>query len=216
MTFEQNILKHHTPLILIVDDEETNRLLLKQILKLNKYEYEEAFDGLEGIEKAKTILPDLILLDINMPNMSGFDACKKLKLMPETREIPIIFLTAINKTKTIIEGFNLGAVDYITKPFKTLELLARIEAHIELKFAHNNQKKLINELKKKIDEINKLKNLIPICFHCKKIRDDEGYWENVEDYFTNYSNVEFSHGICPDCLKTYYSNLCIEENNKEI
>ncbi len=129
-------------LLLIVDDNPLNIKFLHALLSHQSYQVYSAEDGLQACRIAKKILPDIILLDIMMPVMNGFDACKRLKEMPETKEIPIIFLTSKADTKDILKGFQLGAVDYITKPFKYKELLARVSTHLKLKFARDILKKM--------------------------------------------------------------------------
>lgn len=140
-----------------------------------------------------------------MPNMNGLEACKELQKNEQTSNIPIIFITSVEDNEIIVEGLNSGAVDYIRKPFKTRELIARMEIHLELKESLENQKKLIQKLKAQIEENKALRRLIPICLHCKKVRDDKGFWDNVDSYISLHSNIDFSHGVCPDCLKKYYS-----------
>ncbi|MBN2281204.1 MAG: response regulator [Candidatus Marinimicrobia bacterium] len=202
----KNILKRNKPTILVVDDEMTNRQLLEYILIDNNYYVHTAEDGDIGLRIAKEIHPDLILLDIRMPKMDGLEVCKELQKDQTTQDIPIIFITSVAENEVIVEGLNSGAVDYVKKPFKPRELIARIEIHLELKQALDNQKKLIENLKAQIEENKQLRRLIPICFHCKKVRDDQGFWDDVESYMTIHSNIDFSHGICPECQKKYYSD----------
>lgn len=199
------VLKNNQPTILVVDDEMTNRQLLKHILEDNYFSVALAEDGEVGLQKAYEIMPDLILLDIRMPKKNGLEVCLELQQDPAMEEIPIIFITSVSESDTIVEGLNAGAVDYVKKPFKTKELLARIDIHLELKRALDNQKQLIKKLKHQIEENKRLRSLVPICFHCKKVRDDKGFWENVESYISIRSNIDFSHGICPDCMERYYS-----------
>ena len=138
-----NDIKTH---ILIGDDIEVNIKILTRILQTNKYDVSIAMDGPQAIEKARSIHPDLILLDVLMPDVSGFDVCKQLKENYETQEIPIIFLTAQAEINSMVKGFNLGAVDYITKPFDPTELLARVNTHIELKRSREQLKKSYMDL----------------------------------------------------------------------
>jgi len=127
--------------VLIVDDNPLNIKFLQTLLTHKLYKVCSAQDGLQACQIAKETVPDIILLDIMMPVMNGFDACKRLKEMTETKEIPIIFLTSKAETNDILKGFKLGAVDYITKPFKYKELLARVSTHLKLKFARDSLKK---------------------------------------------------------------------------
>jgi DNA-binding response OmpR family regulator len=197
-----------------VDDESTNRYLLEYVLTSENYRVSLASDGLEGLEKAKDELPDLILLDIRMPKMDGYEVCQRLQKDNQTKEIPIIFITSVSSSDDIIKGLNAGAVDYVKKPFIPKELLARVEIHLELKYLLENQKQLINKLKQQIEENKQLRSLVPICFHCKKVRDDKGFWENVDSYISHHSNIDFSHGICPECMEKYYSDLSSDKQGE--
>jgi len=121
------------PLLLIVDDTPKNIQVLGNILYEKGYNICIANSGYKALELVKTELPDLILLDIQMPEMDGFEVCKLLKADSNTKDIPVIFLTAVIEPEKILLGFELGAVDYITKPFNTAELTARVATHIEIK-----------------------------------------------------------------------------------
>lgn len=118
--------------ILIVDDVISNIMLLKALLKTENYQIITANDGYSALEKVKTEEPDLILLDVMMPGMSGFDVSQELQSSPEYRNIPIIFLTALNSHEDIVRGFELGANDFITKPFNKNELKIRIKHQVSL------------------------------------------------------------------------------------
>lgn len=118
--------------ILVVDDTPKNLQILGKILNSEGYLIAAATEGEKSIGIAEKILPDLILLDIRMPGMDGFEVLKKLKSSSVTQEIPVIFLTASSEREDIVSGFGLGASDYITKPFKPEELIARIKMHIML------------------------------------------------------------------------------------
>lgn len=112
--------------ILIVDDVVSNVLLLKVLLKNLNYQIATANDGLQALSAVETEKPDLILLDVMMPGLNGFEVAEKLKENPETRDIPIIFLTALNATSDVVRGFKAGANDFISKPFHKEELLIRV------------------------------------------------------------------------------------------
>jgi sigma-B regulation protein RsbU (phosphoserine phosphatase) len=164
--YEQNKSQEKKPLILIVDDVPKNLQVLASILKSEgKYDISAATSASKALKIVDNVLPDLILLDIMMPDMDGFEVCQLLKSSEVTREIPIIYLTAKAGTRDIVTGFQAGAVDYVTKPFNGTELLARVQTHIELKKSREKlndslQKlrlanKEIWEKKKKIEEINR-------------------------------------------------------------
>lgn len=125
--------KNKEPLILIVDDNPANIRLLEIILKREKYKTTTAKSGSEAIRIAKEEQPDLIFLDVMMPGLDGYQVCNKLKNFPDTAHIPIIFLTSKSDSDDIVKGFECGAADYVTKPFKQVELSARLKTHLQLK-----------------------------------------------------------------------------------
>lgn len=138
--------------ILIVDDLAENIEVLGTLIRKNKYKVAVAMNGEEAVKVTKKILPDLILLDIAMPGKDGFSVCKTLKSDPMTESIPIIFLTAKVESEDIVAGFSLGAVDYITKPFKSAELLMRIKTHLTIKNLQNELRFANETLENKVLE----------------------------------------------------------------
>ncbi len=142
--------------ILIVDDVPKNIELAANILRTKDYNITFAKSGIVALEKVKLINFDLILLDIMMPLMDGFEVCRRLKEDPETKNIPVIFLTAKAETENVVKGFELGAVDYVTKPFKTEELLARVNTHVGIKSKIEEKERIGNELLKNKEQLQKL------------------------------------------------------------
>lgn len=141
--------------ILIVDDNPKNLQLLAKFLKEEKYEIEFAINGEAALAWLKNKKFDLILLDINMPGMNGFEVCEKIRSDSTLAKLPVIFLTAESERESILKGFEAGAQDYVTKPFDSRELLARVKMHLELKHA-NDQLNLVNEwLEEKVWERTK-------------------------------------------------------------
>ncbi len=120
------------PHILIVDDSMVDLRLLTALLSRHGYRLSVAFNGHDAVQKTDLLLPDLVLLDINMPQMNGLAACRLLKQNERTRHIPVIFLTAATDADMRLEGFALGAVDFVNKPFHEEEVLARIHIHLSL------------------------------------------------------------------------------------
>src|SRR6478736_8585587 len=118
--------------ILIIDDAPANIQTLSTILKERGYNLNIATNGRQGLDVLERIRPDLILLDIMMPEIDGFETCRRIKASTAWREIPIIFLTAKTDTADIVRGFELGAVDYVAKPFNAHELLARVNTHLTI------------------------------------------------------------------------------------
>lgn len=204
--------------ILIVDDIPDNLRLLSNMLINQGYKVRMAKSGKMALMGINAVKPDLILLDIKMSGLSGFDVCEKLKSDPATKDIPVIFISAQDQTEDKLKAFQLGGVDYITKPFHIEEVLARITTHLTIRNLQQeiqeNNNKLENtnreleeknaELQIAIDNIKTLRGLIPICASCKKIRDDEGFWKSVEIYIEEHTKAEFTHGICPECMHKLY------------
>ena len=137
-------LEHYAPHILIVDDEPNNLKVLHKLLIDNGYEVHATRDGKSAIDATLQTLPDLILLDINMPQMGGYEVCKRLKAMPETADIPIVFISAHDDKAHIQTGFEVGGVDYITKPIQFHEVLARVNVHVNQRLGQQElQEKLM-------------------------------------------------------------------------
>ncbi|MCP4349487.1 MAG: hybrid sensor histidine kinase/response regulator [Desulfobacterales bacterium] len=134
------------PFILIVDDIPENLQVLGNILDSKGYHFTPATNGRHALKIVEKRLPDLILLDIMMPEMDGYEVCKILKDSSRSKDVPVIFLTAKTETDDIIRGFELGAVDYITKPFNATELLIRIKTHLEILKVSNERKELLHVL----------------------------------------------------------------------
>jgi len=159
--------------ILVVDDKPDNLRLLVNLLSEQGYQVRPVPNGKLAISGSQAIPPDLILLDVMMPEMDGFETCHQLKASSITKNIPIIFLTAKTSTEDIVKGFNLGAVDYVTKPFNQSELLARVDTHLSLKFS---QETVIKESRKR-------KELLQILCHDlnNQISASMGMWELILD-----------------------------------
>ena len=146
--------------ILVVDDVISNVLLLKVLLAAQKFNVITASNGMEAIDITKKQQPDLILLDVMMPGMSGFELAQKLKNDPEVQHIPIIFLTALNSTADIVTGFKVGANDFISKPFNKEELVIRVNHQISLIAAKRIILQKTEELKKTIQGRDKMYSVI--------------------------------------------------------
>ncbi|WP_324281611.1 response regulator [Cyanobacterium aponinum UTEX 3221] len=147
-------------LILAVDDNSVNRILIEKILRKEGYQAKILAHSQEVLPYMEQINPDLILLDLMMPNINGLELCQQIKLNPHFQDIPVIFITASDEKQDLLKAFDLGAVDYITKPFHNRELLARIKTHLELKFTRDELKKALVELEKlaTTDELTGISN----------------------------------------------------------
>src|SRR5215510_12610223 len=142
-----------TSRILLIEDEPVNIQALSAILKQQGYQISIATTGQQALDLLERVHPDLILLDIMMPGMDGFETCQRIKATTHWREIPIIFLTAKTETADVVRGFEVGGVDYVAKPFNPHELIARVRTHLALDHLHReNQRLLLNILPAPIAE----------------------------------------------------------------
>ena len=145
-----SVMDQHVFNILIVDDIPVNLQILSDILDDKGYRVREVLDGMLALQVAEKEKPDLILLDIMMPNMDGFEVCRRLKENQNLNDVPIIFISALNDTKDIVSAFNAGAADYITKPFRAEEVKARVATHLKL----YQQKKELQEQGLRLQNLN--------------------------------------------------------------
>ena len=192
--------------ILAVDDEPVNIQLMTAALK-NEYDVLTALNGHDAISQLKKSTPDLILLDVMMPDITGFDVCKIIKADERFADIPVIFLTALDTQEGQLQGLELGAIDYLTKPINFSLLNLRVRNHIALKEQRDLLACQKAALEAALGRVKQLEGIIPICMYCKKIRDDQQSWHQLETYISNHSEALFSHGICPHCLATHYPDL---------
>ncbi|MFQ5648806.1 MAG: diguanylate cyclase [bacterium] len=142
--------------ILVVDDVPVNIQLLTTYLSSEGYQVISARDGSEAIAKVNESRPDLILLDVMMPKMNGFEVCKILKSEPRTKYIPVILVTALNEMQDKVKGMNSGADDFLSKPFNKLELLVRVRSLLRIKYLHDELQDKVLELQKTKEELRQL------------------------------------------------------------
>jgi len=145
-----------TSTILVVDDVPVNVQLLNTYLTTEGYKVAAARDGMEALDLVAKVKPDLILLDVMMPKMNGFEVCKVLKTDAETKYIPVIMVTALNDLEDKIKGIDSGADDFLSKPFNKLELLARVRSLLRIKYLHDELQQKIKELEVAKEELRQL------------------------------------------------------------
>jgi YesN/AraC family two-component response regulator len=168
-----------------------------------------ARNGQEGLDLFMSQRPEIVITDIRMPVMDGLQMVKEIKAVsPDTK---IIVTTAHSDFEYMLQAIELGVDHYVVKPVDLGKLVAAIEkcsAVIDLKRAderhREEREKMITELQDALAKIRRLSGMLPICSSCKKIRDDKGYWKMIEDYISEHSEAEFTHGICPECMKKLY------------
>ena len=197
--------------ILIAEDDPTSRYLLTPVLRKAGHEVVETEDG----EAALAVLsredsPRLAILDWMMPGLDGLDVVRRVRSLKRDFQPYLIMLTSKTSTDSIVSALDAGADDYIVKPFNSAELHARVAVGGRLLDAQAALMKQNQKLQQAINEIETLRGIIPICANCKRIRDDQGYWSQVEVYMSEHSKAKFSHGICPDCYQRLYPELADE------
>jgi len=195
--------------ILYVEDEPTTRETVSAMLERQIRTVYRAADGKEGLSVFKARRPEIVITDIRMPVMDGLEMARAIKaLAPRTH---VIVTTAHNDTEFFLDAIDIGIDQYVLKPVDRNRLFTAIKQCQEIlslertiMFKDAEQKRLIKELQQALASIKTLSGLIPICASCKKIRDDQGYWNQLEAYISDHSSAEFSHGICPDCAVKIY------------
>ncbi len=192
--------------IMIVEDEVLIAAELAQ--QLNSFGYNvpvSVTSGEKALEKLTEVTPDLILMDIQLKGeLDGIETAKQIH---DHYKIPVIFLTAFADEKFLQKAKTSEPFGYLIKPIDIRELHSTIEMALFKAATEREKEQLIGELKAALAENNILKGFIPICASCKKIRDDKGYWEQIEKYIQDHSRAIFSHGICPDCIRKLYPDL---------
>jgi DNA-binding response OmpR family regulator len=189
--------------ILIAEDDPVTRKILESSLGKLGWDVITASDGaaawtiLENLDGEKA--PELVLLDWMMPGLDGIEICRKLRSTPGFELVYIILLTSRTDKEDLAIGFIAGANDYITKPFHPAELELRVRVGQRLVKLQTSLADRIKELEEALSEVKRLQGLLPICSYCKKVRDEENYWQQVEAYLSSHSDVKLTHGVCPDC-----------------
>jgi len=191
--------------VLIADDDLTYCRMLEALLCKWGYEPivtcdgEQAWQIMQGPEA-----PQLAVLDWMMPGKDGVDICRQVRKASPSKPTYIILITAKGRKEDVVSGLESGADDYITKPFESEEFRARVQAGariIKLQMALADR---VQELQEALEQIRTLQGVLPICMYCKKVRNDQNYWQQVESYVSQHSQVEFSHGLCPECFEKHF------------
>lgn len=187
--------------ILIAEDDPVSRLVLTTNLTNWGHEVVSAVNGMEAWRASQEEdSPRLVILDWMMPEMEGPEVCRRIREVPAAISPYIILLTARQGTKEVVEGMQAGADDYLTKPYHREELRMRVQVGVKMIELQKKLADQIGELQEALDRVKRLQGIIPICGYCKKVRDDEDYWQNVESYIASHTEAEFSHGVCPSCF----------------
>ncbi|MEO8435988.1 MAG: response regulator transcription factor [Pyrinomonadaceae bacterium] len=197
--------------VLIADDDDVARMLLLSAIKRWGYEAISATDGSEALAALQSDDPPaLAILDWMMPGMNGVEVSRAVRSLAKPSGAYIILLTARSGKEDIVAALDAGADDYLTKPYHSEELRVRVQAGIRIVELQRSLAARINELEAALVKVKQLQGMLPICSYCKKIRDDENYWQKVENYISDHADVQFSHSVCPKC----YDDIVVPDMKK--
>ena len=247
--------------VLVVEDSPCQAEQLRHMLEKHGYAVRIATNGNRALELIGEDLPSLVISDIIMPEMDGYQLCAAIRADDRIRDLPVVLLTALSSPRDILHALQCDADNFITKPYNESYLLSRMEnimagirqrkkqesgncAEIvhegehfklvteyqrifdflfstyeamvvknrELRDTQIELSEKVFELEAALERVRQLEGIIPICMYCKKIRDDEDYWHQIDQFISEHSGVRFTHGICPECLKAYYDELKINKS----
>lgn len=201
--------------ILIAEDDHISRRILQTILTKQGHDVTAAEDGLKALEAFQKETPEILITDWMMPDLDGLQLSRQVRELDLPGYVYIILLTALTEKQRIIEGLDAGADDYITKPYDKTELMARIRAGERVIRLEKTLREKNAALSDALAQVKQLKGMVPICMHCKKIRNDENYWQQVEEYIHEHSEADFSHSICPECLEEHYPDYAKRKKVRE-
>ena len=209
--------------VLVTDDDSNLVLLGTVLLEEAGYQVFQAATGRECLDAVKAYRPDIILLDVMLPDMTGFQVCRKIKADKTLEGTFVILVSGVLVSSEFqADGLEAGADGYLTKPLDNVEFLARVGSFVRMKRAEDalreqerEQGILISRLHKALAEIKTLKGFLPICVSCKKIRNDQGYWDHLEAYISKHSDAVLTHGLCPQCAEVYRAEIARLRQAKE-
>jgi CheY-like chemotaxis protein len=188
--------------VLIAEDDPASRRLLDATLRRWGHPVVMTVDGDEAWKALQ--LPDapsVAILDWMMPRLDGVEICRRVHAQGSPTPPYLILLTANTQRADVVAGLEAGADDYMGKPFDHDELRARLIVAMRVVELRRRLADRIGELEAALGRVKQLHGLLPICAYCRKIRDDRNYWQRVEEYVSAHSDVQFSHGICPQCYE---------------
>jgi CheY-like chemotaxis protein len=192
--------------VLVVEDEGiVARDLQNSLTRLGYAVPAIASSGEESLQRVEATPPDVVMMDIKLKGMmDGIEAAEQIRAR---FNIPVIYLTAYADETTLQRAKVTEPFGYILKPFEERELHTIIEITLYRHRMEMERERLLTELREALANVKVLRGLLPICASCKKIRDDKGYWEQIEVYIRDHSDADFTHGLCPDCIKKFYPDI---------
>jgi CheY-like chemotaxis protein len=202
--------------VLVADDDPTSRRVVAFMLEQSGYRIIDAADGTAAWDVLRRPdAPGIVILDWLMPGLDGIEVLRKVRGHAfMTLQPYVLMVTSQARKEDVLAGLDAGANDYITKPFDLAELRARVEVGRRMQEVQRLLLEKNVALRKALNEIKTLRGIIPICANCKSIRDDAGYWKDVEVYLQQYCDAAFSHGICPNCMQKLYPGVPVSKGAK--
>ncbi len=189
--------------ILVVEDDSNVAQVMR--IRLESYGFrvcDIVSSGWDAIRVAETLVPDIVIMDIKISgNIDGIETAHRIHSLIQ---VPIIYLSSYSDKDLLERAQETGPFGYITKPYNGKQLCVTVEMALSKHKLEMEHQQLLADLKETLAKIKRLSGMLPICASCKKIRDDKGYWNQVENYIRKHSEVEFTHGLCPECAHTLY------------
>lgn len=185
---------------LVADDDRTTALMLRSTLERWGLEVVVTHDGAEAwaaIQRDPDI--GLAVLDWNMPGLDGPEVCRRIRADASRAHLHVLLLTGRESRADVVIGLDAGADDYLSKPFDPEVFRARVGVGLRVLKLKEHLAERVAELEVALSKVKQLRGLLPICSYCKHVRSDGDYWEQVEQYISAHTDVQFSHGICPAC-----------------
>lgn len=199
--------------ILIAEDDLTSRTVLTALLEKRGHTLVVTEDGPAAMAALQAPdRPHLAILDWMMPGLDGVTVCRRIRALDLEPPPYIILLTTKDAKGDVVVGLDAGADDYITKPYDPDELRARVAVGRRILGLQAALTEKISALQHALDEVRTLQGIVPMCANCKKIRDDQGYWNQVEVYMRTHTDARISHGICPECARKLYPELDLDDS----
>lgn len=202
--------------VLLAEDEPVTRRLLEAQMTRFGFDVVSVVDGLEAWKVLQSDdAPSLVVLDWNMPGLDGPDVVRRVRQGGRAGYTYTLLVTARNAKSDVVQGLSSGADDFISKPVDPDELHARLRTGERIVRLEQTLAQQVKELKEAAEHVQELQGMIPICMHCKRIRNQSSIWEKIETYIEQRSDAKFSHALCTECLNEYYPDLDEEPGDKK-
>ena len=186
--------------VLVAEDDRIAAAILAETLRRWRFDVTVVANGADAWRHLQgSPGPTLAILDWMMPELEGVEVCRRVRREMPLANMYLVLLTSLEGSDHIVAGLEAGADDYLIKPFNPDELQARVHVGVRVVTLQEKLAERVEELQAALTNVKQLRGLLPICSYCKRIRDDDQYWQKVESYIADRSEVQFSHGICPVC-----------------